>query len=356
MKSAIQTLIAIILMIQISYTQDFGLALSFDGQDDYGIVPNNDMLNPGSSSWSMTCWIKAENVDQSSPIVMKRLAEDPYTQYSYGFAAGDPHDPQPGKRIRINHIEAAGASERSGHTTDEYIDGQWHHIAIVADKAQDGIAIYVDGMLVDFVSMYYFGPWPNINTSTELFIARGSGSSRLEGPVDELILWNRPLDINMVQQMMINPLPSAYYETADSGIVAYYRFEEFEDLGIGTEGTNDIRDLSSFENHMGTENGPELVQSVSLVSIAKQDRLISFELFPNPCSGALHLQYSISEIRESRIEVINISGSVLKTIYFENQMPGDHDITIDLSEFPAGMYFIRMQSEDNLSMCKIVKQ
>ncbi len=82
----------------------------------------------------------------------------------------------------------------------------------------------------------------------------------------------------------------------------------------------------------------------------------AIRLYPNPCSDVLHLQYSKSDIRNSKFEVIDISGSVLKTIHFKNQMQGDHNITIDLSEFPAGMYFIRMQSEDNVSMRKIVKQ
>lgn len=350
MKKILLFVAALMLFIG-SSGQNFGSALSFDGLDDYGVVQHNAILNPADGSWTMACWIKAADKDQSSPIVMRRYADDPYTQYSYGFAEDDPHDPQPGKRIRVNHIEAAGASERSGYTTNEYIDGQWHHIAIVADKEEDGIIIYVDGSAVEFVPMYYFGAWPDIQVCTELYIGRGSSSSRLEGPLDELSLWNRALNVNDINMIMANPIPAIYYETADSGVVAYYRFESFEDLGIGTAGNNDIRDMSSFANHMGAEGDPLLVPSVSLTAIeqaktSQQD----FTIYPNPCEGVLHLRYSISDPRNSKFEAINMNGKVVKSLEIQGK-----EATIDLSELPPGLYFVQFQNGNNIEVKKLVK-
>ncbi len=343
---------AVFMLFLSSSGQNFGLALSFDGQDDYGVVPHNAILNPADGSWTMACWIKATDTDQSSPIVMRRYDGDPYTQYSYGFAEDDPHDPQPGKRIRVNHIQAAGVSERSGYTVNEYIDGQWHHIAIVADKDEDGIIIYVDGSAVEFVPMYYFGAWPDVQVCTELYIGRGSGSSRLEGPLDELSLWNRALKVNDINMIMANPIPAIYYETADSGVVAYYRFDAYEDLGIGTTGYNDIRDMSSFANHMGAEGDPVLVPSVSLTTIDQiKNSQQDFKMFPNPCEGALHLRYSIPVTRYSIFEVIDMNGKVVKSAELQGK-----EATIDLSGLPAGLYFVQFQNGNDTEVKKLVKR
>ncbi len=78
-----------------------------------------------------------------------------------------------------------------------------------------------------------------------------------------------------------------------------------------------------------------------------------FSLYPNPCEDVLHLRYSISDIRYPKFELLDASGRVMKSV--EQAKGVDHQ-TIDVSDLPAGMYFIRMQSEDNVSMRKIVKQ
>ncbi len=169
-KSTLLLLISLFITVS-AWPQHFGSAINLDGLDDYCIVPHHESLNPGDGSWSVALWVKAADKNQVSPFVMKRLTSDPYTQYSYGFAMDDPHNPVAGKRIRVNHIENAGLSERSGHTSGEYIDGNWHHYAIVADPEENGMVIFVNGEPVEFVSLYYFGEWPDVSNVSDLIIA-----------------------------------------------------------------------------------------------------------------------------------------------------------------------------------------
>ncbi len=348
-------LISIICLTQVSFGQVFGNAISLDGVDDFGLVPHDESLDPYDGSWSMICWVKAADKDQVSPIVMKRDPESPWTQYNYGFGKDDPHEPQAGRRILVNHIEAAGAFERSGHSTDAVIDGAWHHIAVIADKAQDGIVIYVDGSPLDFFPMFYFGAWPDVHTSYQLIIAAGSSGDKLEGLLDELSLWNKALSQDDIQLFMNNPLPEAYYVTADSGVVAYYNFEVFEDLGIGSGGASDIRDLSSYGNHMGTFGLPTLVPSVSLAAVDEgHTEELAFELYPNPCESKVCLRYQKSELRNQKIEILDISGKVLKTISIDKRSPGEQELVIDVSNLPAGIYLIRMEAEGKLGMRKLI--
>jgi len=320
--------------------QTFGNAIDLDGIDDYAIVPHHASLNPFDGSWSVAFWINAADKDQIAPVVMKRLPEPPYTQYSYAFGKDDPHDPEPGKRIRVNHIDDAGISERSGHTTAEFIDGEWHHLVIVANKEQDVIIIYVDGIAVEFVSLYYFGLWPNVETDFDLIIASGSSGSKIEGIMDELSIWNRALDHNHIQQFMHDTLSPEYYYTADSGLVAYYRFDEFEDLGINGGGSDDFRDLSVWQNHADSEGGPVLIPSGIAVSIDKRGTLINIKIFPNPAIDIIRFEPSRIQHEDGPavIEIYDLKGSKL----IEKQIPaGTENVDLDVSSLKSGVYFYR---------------
>jgi len=347
-------IISLICMSQVSFAQVFGNAIGMDGVDDFGIVSHHESLNPNDGSWSMTCWLKAANKDQVAPILMKRLPSSPYTQYSFGFGKDDPHEPQEGKRIRVNYIEIAGGSERSGHTTNEVIDGAWHHFAVIADKSQNGIFIYMDGALLDFVPLYYFGGWPNLQTTNDLHIAIGGAGDLLEGPLDELSIWKKALSQAEIQKFMNQPLDPEYYQSADSGLVAYYQFEVFEDLGIGAGGSNDIRDMSLYGNHMETNGNPVLVPSVSVATI--KDELIGnidFKVFPNPCSDKFVLEYRSSSNKYPVTDIINLAGSVVKSIILNNN-PGLNNTEVDISDLPAGIYFIRIQSDQGIGVNKLI--
>lgn len=341
--------------------QTFGNAIDLDGIDDYAIVPHHPSLNPGDGSWSMVFWLKAANIEQNSPIVMKRNPESPWTQYSYGIGHGDPHEPEPGKRIRVAHIGSAGTSERSGHSTTEYIDGFWHHFSIIADKSQDGIIIYVDGISVDFIQLYYFGEWPTIETTTDLLIATRTSGSKIKGVLDELSIWNKALDQTHIQQFMYDTLSPNYYNTPDSGLVAYYRFDAYEDLGIGDDGNDDFRDLSSYGNHADSEGSPALIPSGIFVGI--EDKLVSdeFNMYPNPASSVVCLQSIVFSQQSSVVEIYDLNGKKL----LEQQIParpadwpaGTENIEIDVSNLKSGVYCCRLILENkNVTKKLIIKK
>ena len=223
----------IISILHPTFGQTFGNAINLDGIDDYAIVQHHPSLNPMDGSWSTAFWLKAANEPQEAPVVMKRYPDGGYTMYVFGFGNMDPHNPEPGKRLRVNYIEDAGVIERSGYTPGEYIDGNWHHYAFVAYKIQNGIITYFDGEEVEFTHMYDLGTWPKIENENELFIATSSSEAKIKGVLDELSLWNMALSPSQIQDMMFDTLSPDYYSTADSGLVAYYRFDVFEDLGAG---------------------------------------------------------------------------------------------------------------------------
>jgi Concanavalin A-like lectin/glucanases superfamily/Secretion system C-terminal sorting domain len=326
------------LVISLSFPalcQTFGKAINLDGNDDYGIVPHHASLNPGDGSWSVIFWLNAANKDQISPVVMKRIPQSPYTQYSYGFGKDDPHDPLPGKRFRINHIADAGVSERSGHTIKEYIDGDWHHYAVIADKQKDSIIIFIDGQIVGFVPLFYYGKWPKIEITNDLILAKGSAGDKIEGIMDELSIWNKALNSKNIQLLMHDTISPAYYRTADSGLIAYFRFESFENLSIRGGGADDIRDLSSFGNHADFEGQPNLIPSGIPTGIEIPNVKNTIILFPNPASNLI----SISGFKNSTnytIKLEDLNGRNIAILY--KGIPTGHTMEFDIKLLQNGVY------------------
>ncbi len=336
--------------------QGFGKCVNLDGIDDYAFVPHHESLNPADGSWSVALWIKAADKNQVAPFVMKRLTSDPYTQYSYGFAMDDPHNPVPGKRIRVNYIENSGLSERSGNTTNEFIDGNWHHIVIVADKDENGIVVFVDGVEVDFIHSYFYGSWPSVSNTSDLIIARRSASQLIEGPMDELSIWNRALKEVHVAHIMNNPLAAEYYTTTDSGLVAYYRFDEFEDLGNEGDGADDFRDLSVWQNHADSEGNPELIPSGVPVGIRKASIDGGLYVWPNPTTGEFKVQRAKGRVECQSSELIDLYGNVMKINNNRTiEQLNNSALEIDISNLPSGIYFIRINFENQTIVKKIIK-
>ena len=58
---------------------------------------------------------------------------------------------------------------------------------------------------------------------------------------------------------MNSPLDNSYLNTANSGLVGYWRFDQLEDLGINNDGADDVRDLSNLHNHLDLKGDAHLV-------------------------------------------------------------------------------------------------
>ncbi|MEA3477390.1 MAG: aryl-sulfate sulfotransferase [Bacteroidota bacterium] len=81
----------------------------------------------------------------------------------------------------------------------------------------------------------------------------------------------------------------------------------------------------------------------------------NMQVYPNPCSGVLHLRVTRYALRVTSIDLFEISGRKIRRLDEEMQGPGVYEKSYDLSDLPEGVYFIRLQAGDELMMKKIVK-
>jgi hypothetical protein len=70
-------------------------------------------------------------------------------------------------------------------------------------------------------------------------------------------------------------------------------------------------------------------------------------IFPNPTTNSLTIQSP----QKSTIEILNIQGQMIKTIY-----NSDLQTTIDVSDFPIGVYIIKAKTEMGIAVKKFIKE
>ncbi|MCU0344697.1 MAG: T9SS type A sorting domain-containing protein, partial [Ignavibacterium sp.] len=111
-------------------------------------------------------------------------------------------------------------------------------------------------------------------------------SDFFDGQIDELRIWNYQKNSQQIIALKDAPLDAAYYNTIDSGLVGYWRFDLLEDLGINNDGPDDVRDLSVLHNHLDLAGDAHLVQPNPVIPV----ELISF--LAEPINGNVKLKWS----------------------------------------------------------------
>ena len=84
------------------------------------------------------------------------------------------------------------------------------------------------------------------------------------------------------------------------------------------------------------------------------DRFALLQNYPNPFNTTTIIKYSLPSESNVSIEIYNILGQRVVTIYDGIQQAGEHTIIWDASKFPSGVYFARLQTDDYSKSVKMV--
>jgi len=84
--------------------------------------------------------------------------------------------------------------------------------------------------------------------------------------------------------------------------------------------------------------------SISVQTIIEEPSISKIIIYPNPTNGII----SVSEENQYEIEIINIEGKVIKPLYKNDE--------IDLSSQPDGIYFLKIITDKEIIVKKIIKQ
>jgi hypothetical protein len=230
----------------------------------------------------------------------------------------------------------------------------WMHVACVCNSK--GLFIFINGELTS--ANPYSSGMPNF---TYELIGTSSWSEYFKGYIDELRIWNRNFESAAITSRMLDTLSSEYYSTADSGLIAYYKMEALEDLGLNFDGADDIRDLSVFGNHLDTYGGPALATSGAFVITEVSDEeLININNFclnqnyPNPFNPSTTIKYSIPYSDIVNIKVFDILGREVAVLLNEYKPAGTYNIEFNANKFTSGVYFYQLNAGSYLETKKMM--
>jgi len=85
----------------------------------------------------------------------------------------------------------------------------------------------------------------------------------------------------------------------------------------------------------------------------KPDNFILYQNYPNPFNPTTKIKYFVPQGSNVRINLYNILGSQINTLYDGFASAGDHEITLDASKLSSGVYFVNFSSGDYQKAIKI---
>ena len=87
------------------------------------------------------------------------------------------------------------------------------------------------------------------------------------------------------------------------------------------------------------------------ISIKTQENF-NLKVFPNPASSTQTLNFLVPENGNIKIDLIDIDGRIIKTLYNDFIDKGDQSLTFDIKSIPTGDYYYRYQFDNKIETIK----
>jgi hypothetical protein len=262
MKRIIFFSIAILYFVPstISPQSSFGNAVDFDGDGDYANTFNNPYFP--TINGTIEAWVKVRSIslpggNQGEAFVSKNEEQwnngDFYVFFDYSNGR---------LKSRVQKPPSIEVDVISNNNFWQNLN-TWFHYAFTWGAG--GMRMYINGVLQNSQNNFNYSA---LNNDYNFYV--GAHGYRLhsgqyvvadffDGQMDELRIWNYQKSSQQINALKDAPLDAAYYNTIDSGLVGYWRFDVLEDLGINNDGPDDIRDFSVLHNHLDLAGDAHLV-------------------------------------------------------------------------------------------------
>jgi hypothetical protein len=109
----------------------------------------------------------------------------------------------------------------------------------------------------------------------------------------------------------------------------------------------DIRDGSDSTDLVAIDFQP--IGYAGIDDLGTSDQI---SMLPNPTTGRIHITFSQNQIQIASFAITDLYG---KKLMFVKPETVKKDMNLDISQLPAGMYFINIESERNVVIKKIIK-
>jgi len=329
----------------------WGNAVRFAGTDGYIMVPDNPSLRI-KDALTILAHVKRTRLDNVD-FILEKGGDWNIGETNYGISLHGNYN---------NHmfyfIFHGGWRGTSG-----VADTNWHHYAVVARNGDTNPTFFIDGALrptefsegasvinMDSTSLR------TLNIGAQLESGATYYSANI---IDELSIWTGVRDSLQIRSMMMDTLCSTYYSTADSGLIGYWRFDKFEDLGINGDGSDDVRDLSYTSAHGDAVGALALVPSEEVTGVREEatETPKGFALgqnYPNPFNPTTIITYQLPTRSQVTIKVFDVLGKEIASLINGVEEPGYKSVNFNAKHFPSGVYYYRLLTGSFVETKKLV--
>lgn len=304
-------------------------ALQLDGNGSCAEVPNTALHIP-ASSFTLEAWVKLLDDPASGMSIIDKAG----VRSTDGFSI----DIYRGGKVRLRR--GADTIFISGSVLPQ---SEWIHIAVVYDR--DTVKAYYNGMLTTEQKVAH---WKRTDGVSLRFGAGGcSRGNCFKGLMDEIRLWSLARSAGQIQQTMYDTLSAKYYASPDSHLIGYWRFDRLEDLGVGKDGPDDVRDWSVNHNHADLSGGAVLSQSgVPLCVDADKLNLLRDQVlqqnYPNPFNPSTIITYQVSQSSTVTLRIYDILGKEVAELVNQQKPAGRYQVRWNADYLSGGIYFYRL--------------
>ncbi len=194
-----------------------GYGLEFDGDDDYlNISEISDFDLGNETSFTVTAWAWDKDPGGGNTwmnIVEKGNSRAIYGSSDYGAGFGF------GRYSSTANRFAFGISDgnNGGYFSSNTLSSGYHFLTMVVDRNSDLMYGYVDGVLADSLDISSYGEISSPGEPLRI----GYGNFNWNGSVDEVMIFNRSLTLQEIQDLY-NATSSQFFERTYSNVDAGY--------------------------------------------------------------------------------------------------------------------------------------
>lgn len=176
----------------------------------------------------------------------------------------------------------------------------------------------------------------------------------ITGPCEDALSMEAFLLVNALPNVNLGPdlsITSKESITLDAGIFTEYLWSTDETTQtIDVDGADLVSGDFTYEVTVTDVNGctdsDDIQISVQDVSAIGDDELQAVSIYPNPSNGIININSPIN----SEIEIIDISGKIIVC----KNTDSEKENSFDLSEFDAGIYYIKITNNNESIIKKVV--
>lgn len=262
----------------------------------------------------------------------------PLTIDFQGLAIGDP---APAGAIAVNpdNIRAFYVDNTITNTVNWNLGGfgnsngcfRWDYYAISANQSSTLIFDKVDlsntyNNYLDFAHAY--AQYTSENDRLEVLISTDCGAT-----------WTTIFDeagATLATRNAVNP--ARFYPAVDEWRQNHIDITAYDgqpEVVVAFRGT------SAFGNSLYVD---DIMTTGFVVSTKPQNDFASINVFPNPADGQLNIQMDLTEALDLNVEIVNALGQTVQPVSNTTFQSGQHNLSVNTSELPAGMYMVAIRN------------